>query len=116
MASASPPPEQQHQQWAAEVGMDTPPPQHHHQQQQAHAGPDQELMEVKALLQQALGGAGILNHVKVRLSQKQHFHISQTSPGTEPLTLDIYPSQTLKGIARRRSPSGHGWYSGGAAI
>ena len=69
MASTSPPPEQQHQQWAAEEGMDTPPPQHHHQQQQAHAG-DQEVMEVKALLQQALGGAGILNHVKLSLSQK----------------------------------------------
>lgn len=44
--------------------MDTPPPQHYQQQQQVHAGPDQEVVEVKQLLQQALGSSGLLNHVK----------------------------------------------------
>lgn len=59
MASASP------QKWAEE---DMPPPQHQ-QQQHTHAGPDQEVVEVKQLLRQALGGAGILNHARVRFRQ-----------------------------------------------
>jgi hypothetical protein len=87
MASISPPPPEHHQEWAVE-GMDLPPPQHHYQQQQAHAGPDQEVMEVKQLLEQTLGSAGILNHVKVRLSQLlPPFPSKLPSFGTKSLTI-----------------------------
>lgn len=85
MASTSPPPslQEQQQHWADEElhaaaeGMTTPPPEQHHHQQQAHVGPNQDVVEVKGMLQQALGGAGILNHVRVRsLSRKAVFFLT----------------------------------------
>ncbi|GAB5029709.1 fgfr1 oncogene partner [Nannochloropsis oceanica] len=74
MTSTSP------QKWAEE---DMPPPQHQ-QQQQTGAGPDKEMMEVKQLLKQALGGAGILNHARALLVAGVHLVTDRFGDGQRP--------------------------------
>jgi len=83
-----------------------PPPQHQ-QQQQTGAGPDKEMMEVKQLLKQALGGAGILNHARVRFRQAMQFSLTFVAHHEYANSRHPHPSRQT-GVACRRGPFGHG--------